>query len=151
MAGQGRSWQFENILLRLNVPTEIIAGNEASTLAGIFSPYGSLLLTGDMGEEREQNLALGRYTVLKAGHHGSKYSSSAEFLQQVQPLVTIISCGRGNRYGHPHAETMERLRAAGSRVLRTDAMGCIKIEFDEELRCWAYDGKTFRQLQNNNF
>lgn len=151
LAKQGRSWQFEDILLRLSVPAEQIAGNEASTLAEIFSPHGSLLLTGDMGEEREQNLELGRYTVLKAGHHGSKYSSSAEFLQQVQPLVTVISCGRSNRYGHPHAETMERLRAAGSRVLRTDAMGCIKIEFAEELRCWAYDGKAFRQLQDNNF
>lgn len=151
LAGQGRSWQFEEILLRLAVPAAQIAGNEASTLAEFFSPYGSLLLTGDMGEEREQNLALGRYTVLKAGHHGSKYSSSAGFLQQVQPLVTVISCGRGNRYGHPHAETMERLRAAGSRILRTDAMGCIKIEFAEELRCWAYDGKAFRRLQDNNF
>lgn len=151
LAKQSRSWQFEDILLRLSVPAEQISGNEASTLAGIFSPYGSLLLTGDMGEEREQNLTLGRYTVLKAGHHGSKYSSSAEFLQQVQPLVTIISCGRGNRYGHPHAETMERLQAAGSRVLRTDTMGCIKIEFAEELRCWTYDGKAFRRLQDNNF
>lgn len=150
LAKQGRSWQFEDILLRLSVPAEFVAGNEASTLAEISNPYGSLLLTGDMGEEREQNLALGRYTVLKAGHHGSKYSSSAEFLQQVQPLITVISCGRGNRYGHPHAETMERLRAAGSRILRTDAMGCIKIEFAEELRCWAYDGKAFRRLQNNN-
>ncbi|MDO4922119.1 MAG: DNA internalization-related competence protein ComEC/Rec2 [Phascolarctobacterium sp.] len=150
LARQGRSWQFEDSLLRLAVPAEQVVGNEASTLAELFSPYGSLLLTGDMGEEREQNLALGCYTVLKAGHHGSKYSSSAEFLQQVQPLVTVISCGRGNRYGHPHAETMERLRAAGSRVLRTDAMGCIKIEFAEELRCWAYDGKAFRRLQNNN-
>lgn len=151
LAGQGRSWQFDEVVLRLSVPAEQIAGNEASTLAEIFSPYGSLLLTGDMGEAREQNLALGRYTVLKAGHHGSKYSSSAEFLQQVQPLVTVISCGRGNRYGHPHAEAMERLRAAGSRILRTDAMGCIKIEFAEELRCWAYDGKEFRRLQDNNF
>lgn len=152
LAEQGRSWQWsDEALVRLLVPAEQTAGNEASTLAEIFSPFGSLLLTGDMGEEREQTLALGCYTVLKAGHHGSKYSSSYEFLQQVRPKLTVISCGRGNRYGHPHAETLARLQNIGSRVLRTDTLGCIKIEFGEELRCWAYDGKDFKRLPDNNF
>ncbi len=152
LARQGRSWRWEDgTVVRLTVPRELISGNEASTLAEVFCPYGSLLLTGDLGEEREQELSLGRYTVLKAGHHGSKNSSSAEFLQQIRPRVTVISCGRGNRYGHPHAEVLERLQAVGSRVLRTDESGCVKIEFAEELRCWGYDGAGFKRLPDNSF
>ncbi len=152
LARQDMGWRWEDgTVVRLTVPGEVISGNEASTLAEVFCPYGSLLLTGDLGEEREQALSLGRYTVLKAGHHGSKNSSSAEFLQQIRPRVTVISCGRGNRYGHPHAEVLERLQAVGSRVLRTDESGCVKIEFAEELRCWGYDGAGFKRLPDNSF
>ena len=100
---------------------------------------GSVLFTGDMGEERERGLQLQQYAVLKAGHHGSHYSSSMEFLEQVQPKLTVISCGRGNRYGHPHQETLERLQAIGSNVVRTDELGCIKVVFDAEgIKCYGY-------------
>ena len=77
--------------------------------------------------------------MLKAGHHGSHYSSSMEFLEQVRPMLTVISCGRGNRYGHPHQETLERLQAIGSNVVRTDELGCIKVVFDVEgIKCYGY-------------
>lgn len=126
-------------LVLVDVPQQAVPGNEASTLAALHSAQGSVLFTGDMGEERERGLQLQQYTVLKAGHHGSHYSSSMEFLEQVQPKLTVISCGRGNRYGHPHQETLERLQAIGSNVVRTDELGCIKVVFDAEgIKCYGY-------------
>ena len=126
-------------LVLVDVPQQAVPGNEASTLAALQSAQGSVLFTGDMGEEREQGLQLQQYTVLKAGHHGSHYSSSMGFLEQVRPKLTVISCGRGNRYGHPHQETLERLQAIGSNVVRTDELGCIKVVFDAEgIKCYGY-------------
>ena len=126
-------------LVLVDVPQQAVPGNEASTLAALHSAQGSVLFTGDMGEERERGLQLQQYTVLKAGHHGSHYSSSMEFLEQVRPQLTVISCGRGNRYGHPHQETLERLQAIGSSIVRTDELGCIKVVFDAEgIKCYGY-------------
>ncbi|OGS12089.1 MAG: hypothetical protein A2234_07285 [Elusimicrobia bacterium RIFOXYA2_FULL_58_8] len=57
--------------------------------------------------------------ALKVGHHGSRYSSTGHFLSRVQPKVAIISAGVNNVYGHPHAEAIERLRAAGAKIYYT--------------------------------
>lgn len=65
--------------------------------------------------------------VLKVAHHGSKTSTSEEFLENVYPLVAVISSGEGNRYGHPHREVLEVLARYGIRILRTDEEGDIKI------------------------
>lgn len=124
----------------VDIPQQQVSGNEVSTLAAVRCAQGSVLFTGDMGVERECNLQLAQqYTVLKAGHHGSRNSTGAEFLAQVRPRLTVISCGRGNRYGHPHAETLQHLQEAGSSILRTDESGCIKITFDAEgIKCYSY-------------
>lgn len=97
-----------------------------------------LLLTGDLGEQQEQEIwerekKRGESLscqVLKAGHHGSRYSSSEEWLQQVKPELTLISCGADNRYGHPHGETLERLAAVGSEILVTAKNGAVTIQSD---------------------
>jgi competence protein ComEC len=68
--------------------------------------------------------------VLKIGHHGSKYSSSDNFLQSISPQIAVISCGKDNRYGHPAPETLERLENQNIKYLRTDQLGDIKIESD---------------------
>ncbi|MDE6851850.1 MAG: ComEC/Rec2 family competence protein, partial [Lachnospiraceae bacterium] len=73
------------------------------------------------------------YDVLKVSHHGSKNSSSNTFLQQVSPSLAIISCGRDNRYGHPHEELLGRLEQVNSCVLRTDTQGAIKLIFSIDL------------------
>jgi competence protein ComEC len=65
--------------------------------------------------------------VLKAGHHGSKYSSSATFLKAVKPHIAVISVGAGNRFGHPAPETLARLAAVGATVYRTDQQGTIVV------------------------
>lgn len=76
------------------------------------------------------------YDVLKISHHGSKNSSSNDFLRQVQPTLAIISCGRNNRYGHPHEELLERVGDVNASVLRTDRQGAIKLVFSIDLLPW---------------
>lgn len=63
--------------------------------------------------------------VLKVAHHGSKYSTCEEFLAATTPKYAVISSGNGNRYGHPHQETVERLSAVGTNIVRTDTAGNI--------------------------
>ena len=101
--------------------------------------YGEFtaLLTGDLEEEGERILleedpAYLRkfYDVLKVAHHGSKFSSTADFLQRISPSLAVISAGEHNRYGHPHKETLQRLQDAGSRVLVTASTREIILEAD---------------------
>lgn len=94
-----------------------------------------VLITGDMKGDTERAL-IGKYSIpdieiLVVGHHGSKYSSCAEFLAAVRPEAAVISVG-SNSYGHPAEETIERLEAAGAIVRRTDQEGTITIHGGEE-------------------
>ena len=87
------------------------------------------LFTGDMENWAETRVLDAYYyvdaDVLKVAHHGSSTSSSQAFLDAVTPQYAVISCGRDNKYGHPHQETLERLEAAGAKVYRTDEAGDI--------------------------
>ena len=96
--------------------------------------YGefSMLLTGDAEEQTERerlikNGANFRATVLKVGHHGSKYATSEDFLKRGEFKVAVISAGMDNRYGHPSQEVLDRLKAAGVKLYRTDYQGEILI------------------------
>jgi competence protein ComEC len=95
--------------------------------------YGdfSLLLTGDAEAETEARLMKAganiRAKVLKVGHHGSKYASSEEFLRAGGFESAIISDGEDNRYGHPSQEALERFKALGIKIYRTDLQGEITI------------------------
>jgi competence protein ComEC len=63
--------------------------------------------------------------VLKVGHHGSQYSTSDEFLDKVNPKYAVISVGKGNKYGHPTQEVLNRLSGKGIQIFRTDEQGTI--------------------------
>lgn len=93
----------------------------------------ALLLTGDMSAAAEQRLAeaydLSGTDVLVAGHHGSKYATSAELLEAAQPEVAVISVG-SNSYGHPSTEALRRLTAAGAAICRTDLQGTVRISWN---------------------
>ena len=98
---------------------------------------------GDATQAEEEDLLRAwpseslRADLLKVGHHGSRTSSSAEWLAAVRPTIAAISAGPGNRYGHPHAEVLRRLAAAGvGEVWRTDHDGslCVEIEPDGSWR-----------------
>lgn len=98
--------------------------------------YGdtSFLLTGDMTAKAEKELIEDgenvKCDVLKVGHHGSSGSSCYQFLYEAEPKIAVISCGRDNDYGHPHEETLGRLKDAGVTVYRTDELGSIVIFSD---------------------
>ena len=81
----------------------------------------SYLLTGD-AETKELNAIRAdmHATVLKAGHHGSNTSTTQTLLKKISPSVTVISCGKNNDYGHPHAEVLKMLKSVNSSVYRTD-------------------------------
>jgi hypothetical protein len=116
-------------------PDELREGTNESSLA-LHLEYGgfSAQFTGDLGfaEEREL-LASGRLspvTLLEVGHHGSAGSSSSEFLTALSPEIGVIQVGEGNPYGHPTAEALSRLAAAGVEVHRTDLEGEITLSTD---------------------
>jgi len=68
--------------------------------------------------------------ILKVAHHGSNSSSTMDFLQAVEPEISIIMCGVNNQYGHPHQPTLDRLNDIGTEVFRTDIHGNIIIKTD---------------------
>ncbi len=98
--------------------------------ADIYSPGEVFLL--DSGADVQA-------TVLKVAHQGSRYSSSEEFLEAVSPRVAIISAGEGNRFGHPHPETLERLESLPSAptILRTDMHGTVTFTTDGNSLVWT--------------
>lgn len=107
--------------------------NEDSLILRISFGASSFLITGDAGIEAEEQLEnIPETTVLKAGHHGSKYSSGQEFLEAVSPGVIIVSVGEQNRYGHPAPEAMQRFEQTGAEILRTDQCGAVEFITDGE-------------------
>lgn len=96
----------------------------------------TMLLTGDVQNEGEEALqeemelrAIKDVAVLKAAHHGSKNSTPEELLQRLSPALTVISSGRNNRYGHPHAELLERLEENGTTIVQTARSGAVTVSF----------------------
>lgn len=121
--------------------------NEASLClyARLFSKKGelSVLLTGDVEGPGEELLteSLERYgiektDVWKVAHHGSRNATGEAFLKQIKgewqtPLIAVISCGRKNRYGHPHEETIDRIEAAGAEWYCTKENGAVTVTTDK--------------------
>ncbi|HJT16874.1 MAG TPA: DNA internalization-related competence protein ComEC/Rec2 [Thermoanaerobaculia bacterium] len=108
------------------------AENNSSVVLRVTIDKRIVLLTGDIEREAESDLAgsIGRADVLKVAHHGSRSSSTAPFLDAVKPSIALISCGRRNLFGHPHAEVLQAFRERGVRVFRTDISGSIDLEFE---------------------
>jgi len=98
--------------------------------------YGatSFLFTGDAERPSEQAILDAGYdisaTVLKVGHHGSETSTTYPFLREIMPEFAVIMCGVNNSYGHPHEDTLSRLRDADVVVYRTDLQGTITCVSD---------------------
>ena len=110
-------------------------GNETSMVMAVSYGEYDMLLTGDVegkGEEELTDLLKHKYKncsweVLKVAHHGSKNSSSKEFLDVVKPRYAIISAGQKSRYGHPHRETIARLEEAECKIKSTQETGAVMI------------------------
>jgi competence protein ComEC len=108
--------------------------NDDSVVVEILYRNVALLLTGDISAEVEREirprLTHAPIRVLKVAHHGSRTSSSLALLSEWRPQWALISAGRGNTFGHPAPEVLQRLDAIGAKVLRTDLHGQITVETD---------------------
>jgi beta-lactamase superfamily II metal-dependent hydrolase len=109
--------------------------NDASIVLRIVCGDRSVLLTGDISASVERRLVEDGLPldsdVLKVAHHGSHNSSDEAFLRAVSPKYAVISAGANNSYGHPRAETLERLSAAGAVIYRTDIHGTVVFSFSD--------------------
>lgn len=106
--------------------------NDGSMFVRFGLPTGEVVFTGDAPEPVEEyEMKNGDWSadVLKAGHHGSKTASGLPWLRTVHPKWVIISCGRDNRYGHPHAAALDRIAQSGAKLARTDREGDITFEW----------------------
>jgi competence protein ComEC len=108
--------------------------NDYSIVLKLEYGQNSFLLTGDAEKLSEQEIVKKgldlKADVLKVAHHGSRTSSSKEFIDKVNPKYAIISCGKDNSYGHPHSETISRLNNKGIKIFRTDENGNIVAKSD---------------------
>lgn len=119
--------------------------NDQSLVTRIRFAGCTVLLTGDIehGSEREWvELHPGRVDVLKVPHHGSKTSSSMEFLRAIDPVLAIASVGWRNSYHHPHPSIITRYANLGIRFLRTDTEGFVRVTIspDGQVKCRSWHG-----------
>lgn len=134
----------------LNANDQATDNNDASIVLKMTYGNVSFLLTGDAGVALEKEMLQYdvKATVLKAGHHGSNTSSSEEFIQAVKPEVTILSYGEDNKYGHPHAEIVDRLQAIGSKIYATADLGTITVSTDGVN--YTVNGKETSSVETGN-
>lgn len=152
----GSELQVGDCRIRALLPDEsrsVDAGdeNENCMVLYVTHPSGNMLFTGDAGTEDEQWILkqaaedpdlpeLSEVKLLKAGHHGSRYSSSEAFLQTLSPEYAVISCGAYNRYGHPHKETIHRLEETNAQIFRTDQAGEVRVILEKDGLGWQVEG-----------
>ena len=149
---RGKSFRWDGVdgefLWPEIAPEEVASSAKNNDSLVLLLRYGNetLLLPGDAEKEVEREILSEngpeamRADVLKIGHHGSKNSTTPEFLAAVQPSVGIISAGEDNPYGHPSPELLERLENAGIRILRTDQNGAVQVMTDGrqlEISCFV--------------
>lgn len=115
--------------------------NDGSVVAHLSYGKTSVMLTGDATTLTEK-IILGEYsktalasTILKVGHHGSRTSTSYDFVKAVSPIYALISDGKNNKYGHPHQDILETLTKFGAKILRTDLLGTIIFSCDRIKPC----------------
>ncbi|MFS0575777.1 S-layer homology domain-containing protein [Sporosarcina sp. 179-K 3D1 HS] len=132
VATTGASVDFDPNLTTtiLHADEQAADSNDASIVTRVVYDSVSFLFMGDAGASLEKDIISNynvKSTYLKAGHHGSNTSSSVAFLNAVKPAGTILSYGKDNSYGHPHADVVQRLKAVGSKMYSTAASGEITV------------------------
>lgn len=145
----GQTLDIGEAKMKILAPSDnMLAGketNDYSIVAKVTYGETSFMFTGDAESDSEAEIIKAfsksdlKCNVLKVGHHGSSTSSSQAFLNAVNPEIALISCGKGNDYGHPHKETMQKLGDMGINIFRTDEMGTVII---------VSDGKTVSRLES---
>jgi competence protein ComEC len=126
----GVAWEWDGVRFEFVHPAVIektTRRNNQSCVLRIASSAGAMLLTGDIERAAEMQILGQKADVLLVPHHGSRTSSSAEFIAAVAPRWAVVPAGYRNRFGHPNREVLERYRAAGVQVLRTDLDGAVSV------------------------
>ena len=142
-----QTWTWDGVQFSLiHPPDRGIEHNNSSCVLHIQGPYGSLLLPGDIERGAEAMLVENhpealRSDVLVAPHHGSKTSSTAEFLARVQPQIVVFPVGYRNRYHHPHPTVLARYERLTGRLYDSPRHGAVEIHFGPEGRTVS----TYRQ------
>jgi competence protein ComEC len=137
----GQDWEWDGVRFEMLHPSRASYGqvrirdNDRSCVLRIIARSGAVLLPGDIQRNAEERLLLAqrdalRADVLVAPHHGSKTSSTPEFVRTVGPQSVIFPVGYRNRFGHPHEEAAGRYRDLGSRIYRTDRDGALMVTFE---------------------
>ncbi|MEO5787002.1 MAG: DNA internalization-related competence protein ComEC/Rec2 [Casimicrobiaceae bacterium] len=135
----GQRWTWDGVEFTMLHPApEAYASlkpktNDMSCVLRIESASGSILLTGDI-EARSEAALIARHAPLRADaivvpHHGSRTSSTPAFVESTAPRVAIFTAGYRNRFGHPRADVIDRYRAGGAVIARTDLQGAITVRF----------------------
>lgn len=135
-AETGRKFSVGDTECEIIAPCSDDYGNANNYSVGIIVHHGenSFIFTGDAEKLAEKEIIesgrLEDIDVYKVGHHGSDTSSSEEFLEIIKPDIAVISCGMGNKYGHPCDVTLEKLSKYTEKVYRTDISGTVVITSD---------------------
>ena len=133
MCEAGQSWSWDNVTFTLLSPQHpFVSDNDNSCVLKIESEQGAVLLTSDIEMAAESWLVetYGNHLkakVLISPHHGSKTSSTYEFLQAVQPVYVLIPAGYRNQFGHPHQEVLDRYQQIKAQWLNTADSGAISL------------------------
>jgi competence protein ComEC len=142
----GQRWDWDGVQFEYLAPFDREEGNNGSCVLRVEAADGRvLLLPGDIESRIEQQLLRQRYRqlaadILVAPHHGSRTSSSAEFVEAVKPDYVLFPVGYRNRFGFPRPEVVERYRAIGARMLDSAESGAIqlRVEAGKPLQAVAY-------------
>lgn len=135
---RGQSIEVDGLTLPILHPVKPLFGDTNNNSVVLRLCYGDIkfLFTGDAEKRAETSILdsalVVQAQILKVGHHGSSSSSSTKFLNVVKPEVAIYMAGEGNRYGHPHQETITALLEVGAEIYGTDIHGTIVITTDGE-------------------
>lgn len=135
----GQHWTWDEVRFEVLHPARDFIGsdNDTSCVLRIEGRGGSALLTGDIEVSAEQSLlagALAGADIVVVPHHGSRTSSSPQFVRVLSPQIAVFSAGYRNRWGLPKAEIVERWRQAGARTLSTAQSGAIEINVGKQLQ-----------------
>jgi competence protein ComEC len=136
----GQRWEWDGVAFEILHPQPAsydeprFRDNDRSCVLKIAARWGGVLLPADIERKSERELVARaaerlRADVLIAPHQGSRTSSTADFVAAVAPRAVIFPVGYRNRFGHPHAEVVERYQALGSHIYRTDRDGAVTVIF----------------------
>jgi competence protein ComEC len=135
----GQTWQWDGVVFSILWPPANHAAssdNAQGCVLRVSNAHFSALLTADIGRNEEADLlstGLARSDIVVVPHHGSKSSSSTLFVSRTQPQFAVFSAGFMNRFAHPNPTIVDRYRAIGAQILRTDELGAVQFTLGDHI------------------